>query len=46
MEALEEEILEENSTMLENICQVRKELLLIKNSVFPLKMLIQNYLNK
>lgn len=46
IEALEYEILEEKSATLDSIYLIKKELLLIKNSVMPLKLILQNYINK
>ncbi len=44
LEKLEYEVIEENQTELEDIYRLRKELLLIKSSVFPIKNILENFL--
>ncbi|MBN2795445.1 MAG: magnesium/cobalt transporter CorA [Clostridia bacterium] len=45
IEDLEYDILEEKSMTLESIYSLKKELLLIRNAVLPVKMMLQNYLH-
>lgn len=46
LDDLEDDVLDEKESSLEALYKVRKELLLIKNSVFPIKLILQTYLSR